>query len=56
MRLAGKVASITGAGGPMGRAIAQKFAREGASLVLTDISGTRLDQSVEIIAAAYPPE
>ena len=43
MRLVNKVALITGAGGPMGRAIAQKLACEGASLVLTDISGTRLN-------------
>jgi 3-oxoacyl-[acyl-carrier protein] reductase len=54
MRLANKVALITGAGGPMGRAIALKFASEGASLMLTDISGTRLNQSVEAIAAAHP--
>ena len=54
MRLANKVALITGAGGPMGRAVAQKLASEGASLVLTDISGTRLNQSVEAIAAAHP--
>lgn len=54
MRLADKVALITGAGGPMGSAIAQKFAGEGASLVLTDISGTRLNQTGEDIAAAYP--
>ncbi len=54
MRLANKVALITGAGGPMGRAIAQKFASEGAHLVLTNISGTRLNQSVETIAAAHP--
>ena len=54
MRLANKVALVTGAGGPMGRAIAQKFACEGASLVLTDISGTRLNETVEAIAAAHP--
>ena len=54
MRLVNKVALITGAGGPMGRAIAQKLACEGASLVLTDISGTRLNETVEAIAAAHP--
>ena len=54
MRLVNKVALITGAGGPMGRAIAQKLACEGANLVLTDISGTRLNESVETIAAAHP--
>lgn len=54
MRLAGKAALITGAGGPMGYAIAMKFAKEGARLVLTDISGTRLAHSVDAIAHAHP--
>ncbi len=44
MRLAGKTALITGAG-PMGAAIARRFAQEGASLVLTDISGSRLEET-----------
>ena len=38
MRLAGKVALITGAGGGMGRLAAQVFAREGARVVLADVS------------------
>lgn len=42
MRLANKVALVTGAGGPMGVAIAQRLAEEGAALVLTDISERRL--------------
>jgi 3-oxoacyl-[acyl-carrier protein] reductase len=33
----------------MGRAVAELFAREGASLVLTDISGSRLTESVAVI-------
>ncbi len=33
----------------MGRAVAELFAREGASLVLTDISGSRLTDSVAAI-------
>jgi NAD(P)-dependent dehydrogenase (short-subunit alcohol dehydrogenase family) len=38
-RLQGKSAIITGAGSGMGKAMAELFAREGAKLVLADISG-----------------
>lgn len=48
MRLEGKVALVTGAG-PMGAAIAHRFAEEGASLVLTDISGSRLQAATDRI-------
>ena len=37
MRLANKVAVITGAGHGIGRAYARKFAQEGASVVIADI-------------------
>jgi NAD(P)-dependent dehydrogenase (short-subunit alcohol dehydrogenase family) len=33
----------------MGRAVAERFAREGASLVITDISGSRLAESIAAI-------
>ncbi len=56
MRLRKKVALITGAGGPMGSAVAERFAQEGASLILTDISGNRLGQAVETASAALHPE
>lgn len=56
MRLRNKVALITGAGGPMGSAVAERFAQEGASLILTDISGNRLGQAVETARAALHPE
>jgi NAD(P)-dependent dehydrogenase (short-subunit alcohol dehydrogenase family) len=55
MRLGGRVALVTGAGGPMGRAIAERFAREGASLVLTDISGNRLGQARDAIEPTLAP-
>lgn len=53
-RLAGRIALVTGAGGPMGRAIALRLAAEGAPLVLTDISGNRLSDTVQALAAAAP--
>ncbi|MCP1335517.1 SDR family NAD(P)-dependent oxidoreductase [Futiania mangrovi] len=53
-RLAGKVALVTGAGGPMGSAIARRFAEEGAALGLVDISGTRLGAVRDDLTAAFP--
>ena len=47
MRLADRVALVSGAGGPMGFAVARRFAEEGACIVATDISGSRLDEGVE---------
>ena len=47
MRLAGKVAVITGAGGGFGAGIAKLYASEGAKLVLADINGA----AAEAVAA-----
>ncbi len=41
MRLADKIAIITGAGSGMGKAMAELFVREGAKVVLADISGAQ---------------
>ena len=49
MRLAGKVAVVTGAGAGMGRAIAHLFAQEGAKVVLGEIAPERLDAVVKEI-------
>ncbi len=46
MKLAGKTAMVTGAGRNIGRAIALRFAREGADLVLCDLD----QENVEAVA------
>jgi 3-oxoacyl-[acyl-carrier protein] reductase len=51
MRLAHKVALVTGAGSGMGRAIAETFAREGASVVVLDID----EVSARTVAAEIGP-
>jgi NAD(P)-dependent dehydrogenase (short-subunit alcohol dehydrogenase family) len=50
-RLDGKVAVVTGAASGMGRAGTQAFAREGASVVLTDINAERAQAIADGIAA-----
>ena len=50
MRLEGKVALITGADGPLGTAIALRFAREGAMVALNDIVSRHLDRVATEIA------
>lgn len=49
-RLENKTALITGAGGPMGLAIAKCFAEQGACLILTDISANRLNRAVQVVS------
>ena len=52
MRLEGKVAVITGAASGFGRAGAVRFAAEGAAVVVTDLDGDGLDETLAQVAHA----
>src|SRR5262245_55005077 len=52
MRLAGKVALITGAGSGQGQEAAVLFAREGAKVVVTDVNEEGVKQTVEMVKTA----
>jgi NAD(P)-dependent dehydrogenase (short-subunit alcohol dehydrogenase family) len=52
MRLANKVALITGAGSGIGRESAMLFAKEGAAVVVCDINSSAGEETVTLIQAA----
>ena len=52
MRLEGKVAVITGAAGDIGRAIALRFAAEGARVVINDLSEGAVESVCKAVKAA----
>jgi len=54
MSLEGKSALITGAAQGMGRAIAIRFAQEGADVVLFDIAREELESALDEVAASGP--
>jgi 3-oxoacyl-[acyl-carrier protein] reductase len=49
MRLKGKVALVTGAGGGLGTATAKRFAAEGAAVMCTDRDGARAEATASAI-------
>ncbi len=51
MRLQGKVALVTGAGLGMGRAMAEVFAREGAAVVVVDLTARDAEETLALINA-----
>jgi len=51
MRLANRIALVTGAGSGIGRAIALRFAQEGARVVVNDVKAEAAQATVDAIAA-----
>lgn len=52
-KLNGKIALVTGSGGGIGKAIAEKFVAEGACVVLSDNNPERLEQAKEDFKKKY---
>ena len=48
MKLANKIAVITGAGSGIGRVASQIFAREGATVLMLDINAAALEETRDV--------
>ncbi|WP_350257615.1 SDR family oxidoreductase [Scrofimicrobium sp. R131] len=55
-RMDGKVVVLTGGGGGIARGVARAFAREGAKLVLTDISPVGMERTQQELESAFGTE
>ena len=51
--LSGRIALVTGSAGGIGKAIAKKFAGEGACVVINDINQERMDSAIEEFKQAF---
>jgi NAD(P)-dependent dehydrogenase (short-subunit alcohol dehydrogenase family) len=50
--LSGRVAVVTGGAGGIGRAMGERFAREGMQVVLADVEPDALDQAVDSLRSS----
>ena len=51
MRLEDRIAIVTGAGGAIGRAIATRFAAEGAAVVVNDVNERAAEETIDLLTA-----